>query len=153
MNKEQVIELISNKIRLIRLEQGYSQDKMAEVIGLSKKTLVQIEKGRTLSGWSNVVTVCALFRDSEILQSILGDEPIEVIETIAHNGVDRPKVKSMGGRVWWKDIKQQGSFRVQQNMISQHYRILDDQNYRWFSTFNMDAAFIRLNELSEEGAK
>ncbi|MGE6260029.1 helix-turn-helix transcriptional regulator [Heyndrickxia sporothermodurans] len=153
MNKEQVIELISNKMRLIRLEQGYSQDKMAEVIGLSKKTLVQIEKGRILSGWSNVVTVCALFRDSEILQSILGDEPVEVIETIAHNGVDRPKVKSMGGRVWWKDIKQQGSFRVQQNMISQYYRILDDQNYRWFSTFNMDEAFIRLNELSEEGAK
>ncbi|WP_371326739.1 hypothetical protein [Psychrobacillus sp. OK028] len=56
----------------------------------SKKTLVQIEKGRTLSGWTNVIAVCALFRDRdcEILMSFLGGEPLEIIETIAHNGND-----------------------------------------------------------------
>ena len=141
MNKEQVIELISSKIRLIRLERGYSQEKMAEVMGISKKTLVQIEKGRTLAGWANVIAVCALFRDSEVLQSILGDEPLEIIETIAHSGIDRPKDKSMGGRVWWREIDKKGSFRLQQNVISQHYRILDDKNYRWFSTFEKEEAY------------
>ncbi|PFB11956.1 helix-turn-helix domain-containing protein, partial [Bacillus cereus] len=42
MNKELIIELISMKIKLIRTEKGYTQDKMAEVLGISKKTLVQI---------------------------------------------------------------------------------------------------------------
>ncbi|MFC4323126.1 helix-turn-helix transcriptional regulator [Litchfieldia salsa] len=147
MDKEQLIELISKKIRLIRLEKEYSQDKMAEVMGISKKTLVQIEKGRSLAGWTNSVAICALFRDSEILQSILGDEPLEVIETIAHDGINRPKDKTMGGRVWWKEIETNGEFRLQQNLISHHFRILDSKDYRWFSTFDKDEAKIRFSEL------
>ncbi|WP_277587018.1 helix-turn-helix transcriptional regulator [Psychrobacillus antarcticus] len=147
MDKEYVIQLISLRIRMIRLEKGYSQDKMAEILGISKKTLVQIEKERVLAGWPIVIAVCALFRDSEILQSVLGDEPLEVIETIAHDGVSRPKDKSLGGRVWWKEINAKGNFRMQQNVISQHYRILDDKNYRWFSSFDEEETVIRLNEL------
>ncbi|MGX2959710.1 helix-turn-helix transcriptional regulator [Peribacillus sp. JNUCC 23] len=149
MNREQIIQLISSKMRLIRLEKTYSQDKMADIMGISKKTLIQIEKGRTLSSWANVIAVCALFRDSEILQSVLGDEPLEIIETIAHNGIERPKDKSMGGRVWWKEIEIKGDYRLQQNIISQHYRILDGENYRWYSSFEVEEAFIRLNELAQ----
>ena len=147
MDKKYVIQLISLRVRMIRLEKGYSQDKMASIMGISKKTLVQIEKERVLASWTIVIAICALFRDSEILQSVLGDEPLEVIETIAHDGIDRPKDKSMGGRVWWKDINSKGDFRMQQNVISQHYRILDDKNYRWFSSFDEEETNIRLNEL------
>ncbi|MEI4804481.1 helix-turn-helix domain-containing protein [Bacillus sp. FJAT-51639] len=140
MNKEHIIELISNKIRLIRLEKGYSQDKMSKISGISKKTLVQIEKGRTLSEWTIVIAICALFRDSEVLQSLLGDEPLEVVETIAHDGLDRPKNKTMGGRVWWKEIDKKGSFLLQQNLVS--------QQYRWFSSFDKQENLIRLSELA-----
>ena len=136
-------------MRLIRLEKNYSQDKMADIMGISKKTLIQIEKGRTLSSWTNVIAVCALFRDSEILQSALGDEPLEIIETIAHNGIERPKERSLGGRVWWKEIKKKGDYRLQQNIVSQHYRILDGKNYRWYSSFEDEESFIRLNELAQ----
>ena len=148
MNKGQVIEIISIKMRLIRLEKSYSQEKMADIIGISKKTLIQIEKGRTLAGWTTVITVCALFRDSEILRSVLGDEPLEIIETLAHNGIDRPRDKSMGGRIWWNEIDCKGNFRLQQNVISKHYRILDNNNYRWFSSFEEHEAIKRLSELS-----
>ncbi|XQY93829.1 helix-turn-helix transcriptional regulator [Metabacillus sp. HB246100] len=150
MNKENVIEIISNKVRLIRLEKRYSQEKMADILGISKKTLVQIEKGRILAGWSNSVVICSLFRDSEVLQSVLGDEPLEVIETIAHNGIDKPKDKTMGGRVWWKEIDKKGSFRLQQNLVSKHYRIIDGQQYRWFSSFDKQEALLRLHEIYSE---
>ncbi len=152
MNKDQLIQLVSSKMRLIRLERNYSQDKMAEIIGISKKTLIQIEKERALASWTYVIAVSALFRDSEILQSILGDEPLEVIETLAHNGIDRPKDKSMGGRVWWKEIDNRGNFRLQQNLISQHYRILDSKDYRWFSSFEKEEALIRLDEFVNSAA-
>ncbi|QGQ45894.1 helix-turn-helix transcriptional regulator [Metabacillus sediminilitoris] len=150
MNKEKVIDIISAKIRLIRLEKRYSQEKMADILGISKKTLVQIEKGRMLAGWSNSVVLCSLFRDSEVLQSVLGDEPLEVIETIAHNGIDKPKDKTMGGRIWWKEIDKKGSFRLQQNLVSKHYRIIDEQQYRWFSSFDQQEALMRLNEMYSE---
>ncbi|WP_406565370.1 helix-turn-helix domain-containing protein [Bacillus solitudinis] len=44
MEQKAVIELISDKLKLIRTEQGFTQDKMAEFLGISKKTLVQIER-------------------------------------------------------------------------------------------------------------
>ena len=145
-----MIKSVSDKIRLIRLERNYSQDRMAEVIGISKKTLVQIEKGRTEAGWTTTVAVCGLFGDSEILQSVLGDVPLEVVEIIAHNGVSSPKDTTLGGRVWWKEIQKEGSFRLQQNMISQHYRILDDQDYRWFSSFDKSEAVKRFEKLTKK---
>ncbi|WP_044748387.1 helix-turn-helix transcriptional regulator [Bacillus alveayuensis] len=149
MDKDQLIYLLSNKMKLIRIEKGYTQDKMAEVLGISKKTLVQIEKGRTFASWTQIVALCALFRDSEIIESVLGDRPLEILETIAHEEIDVPKNKTLGGRVWWTEIKKIGAFRLQQNVISKHYRILDEQNYRWYSSFDKEEAMKRLEELAD----
>ncbi|MBU5261342.1 helix-turn-helix domain-containing protein [Bacillus atrophaeus] len=150
MDQDYMIELVSSKMKLIRMERGYTQEKMSEVLGISKKTLVQIEKERTLAGWAHVVAVCALFKNSEVLQSVLGDEPLEVIETVAHRSIDRPKGKTMGGKVWWREMKAKGDFRLQQNLISQHYRILDSYDDLWFSTFEKRDAIERLDELAQE---
>ncbi|MCY8491372.1 helix-turn-helix transcriptional regulator [Bacillus atrophaeus] len=150
MDQDYMIELVSSKMKLIRMERGYTQEKMSEVLGVSKKTLVQIEKERTLAGWAHVVAVCALFKNSEVLQSVLGDEPLEVIETVAHRSIDRPKGKTMGGKVWWREMKAKGDFRLQQNLISQHYRILDSYDDLWFSTFEKRDAIERLDELAQE---
>ncbi|MBJ8056014.1 helix-turn-helix transcriptional regulator [Bacillus cereus] len=150
MNKETVIDLISKNVRLIRLERGYSQEKMATVLGISKKTLIQVEKERTSIGWTNAVVVCALFKDSQILKHILGGEPFEVIETLAHDGMNTPKVKTLGGKMFWNEITKKGKFRVQQNVISQHFRILDESEYRWYSTFEEEEVMNRFYELTKE---
>ncbi len=150
LNKELTIELISTKIKLIRTEKGYTQEKMAEVLGISKKTLVQIEKGRTNAGWTNTVAICALFRDSEVLQSSLGDDPLVVIATIAHKSMNNAKQKTLGGKVWWKQIQEKGNFRLQQNLISQHYRILDKQDYHWFNSFDLEESLGHLEKLAAD---
>ncbi|MGD6833930.1 helix-turn-helix transcriptional regulator [Sutcliffiella halmapala] len=150
MNQTDVINLISNKLKLIRIEYDYTQDKMAEILGVSKKTLVQIEKGRNSASWTVTVAASALFRESEILTSILGADPLEVIETLAHEKIDSPKDKTMGGKVWWKEVRVMGKFRLQQNVISQHYRILDDLDFRWYSSFNVEDAIQKINELSKD---
>ncbi|VDG94480.1 Helix-turn-helix domain [Lysinibacillus sphaericus] len=149
MNPEQLIEQISHRAILIRTEAGYSQETMASILGISKKTLVQIEKNRTTASWTVVVAIVALFSDSEIIQSLLGDAPLEVIRTIAHNGLDRPKGKTLGGKVWWKEVETKKDFRIQQNLISQHFRILDMEDYVWFSTFDEQEAFERFHELTQ----
>ena len=151
MNKELLIQFITKKIKLIRTEKGYTQDKMAEILGISKKTLVQIEKGRIPANWTLSVAVCALFRDSEILQSKIGGDPVEMVETLVHEGIERPKDKTMGGKIWWKDIEEKGKFRLQQNLISKHYRILDEEDYRWYSSFNKEEAFEHLENLYKMG--
>jgi DNA-binding XRE family transcriptional regulator len=150
MIKAEIIEVVSKKIKLIRIESNYTQDKMAEVLGISKKTLVQIEKGRIPASWTLIVATCALFRESLTLTSVMGADPLEVIETVAHDRIDKQREKTLGGKVWWKDITLTGSFRLQQNVISLHYRILDQENFRWFSSFSKEEATQRLDELLRE---
>lgn len=147
MDKESFSKLISNKMKLVRTEQDFSQDKMAEVLGISKKTLIQVEKGRTTANWTTVVAFCALFNQSEILISTIGDNPVAFVQLISNNVDGTPNEKTMGGRIWWKDVGVKGNLRLQQNLISNHYRILDEDNYRWFSSFDEEEARRRLNEL------
>jgi DNA-binding XRE family transcriptional regulator len=138
---------VSEKLRLIRTEADYTQDKMAEIIGVSKKTLVQIEKGRVLANWSTTVSICALFRETETVQFLFGNEPLEVLETVAREGIDYRKMKTLGGRIWWKSISRKNGFVLQQNILSKHFRILDERKHRIFSSFDEKLSKLRFKEL------
>jgi DNA-binding XRE family transcriptional regulator len=150
MTRDEIISRVSEKLRVLRAEVGYTQDKMADIIGISKKTLVQIEKGRVQAGWSTVVTISALFRETETIQFLFGNEPLEVLETIAHEGTDYRKEKTLGGKVWWREVARDGGFVMQQNILSQHYRILDEDDFRIFSSFEETETRERLEELASQ---
>ena len=137
-------------MKLVRTEYDYSQDKMADLLGISKKTLVQIEKGRTTASWTTVVAFCALFNQSELLQTTLGDDPLFLAQLIAQNSKHEPQSKTMGGKIWWNDVAKKGDYKLQQNIVSGHYRILDQVNYRCYSSFEREAAEKRLEELFYE---
>jgi len=147
VTRDEIIMQVSEKLRLIRTEAGYTQDKMADIIGVSKKTLVQIEKGRVLANWSTVVSICALFRETEIVIFLFGNEPLEVLETVALNGIDLRKTKTLGGRIWWRVLSQKNGYILQQNILSKHFRILDERNYRIFSSFDEKLSRQRFKEL------
>lgn len=149
MTRDEIISIVSAKLRLIRTEVGYTQDKMAEVVGLSKKTLVQIEKGRVLANWSVVVSICALFRETETVQFLFGSEPLEVLETIAREGIDVRRRKTFGGRIWWRVLSKKNGYILQQNIISKHYRIVDEENYRVFSSLDEKNSKLRFKELTK----
>ena len=149
MNREQLNILISEKLKLIRTEKNLTQDQMSDLLGLSKKTLVQIEKGRIKTGWTTAVAVCALCRDSSILQHELGGDPLEVVDLIANNGTLQPKEKTMGGYIWWKNLSEWQGYRLQQNVISHHFRILDTDNYRLLSTFDEKVAEQEWNKIKD----
>jgi len=150
MTRLEFIKIASGKLKLIRIEGGYTQDKMAEILGLSKKTLVQIEKGRSTLGWAGAVTLCTIFRNSEIMEMTFGGDPLDIILSLAFIDYERNE-KTLGGKVWWINIKLNDEFRIQQNIISEHYRILDGQDRRICSSFDYDYIKKRLQELSEEG--
>ncbi|MFC3211237.1 helix-turn-helix transcriptional regulator [Planomicrobium okeanokoites] len=153
MNQEELIDIVSQKIRLIRLEKELSQEEMAKILGISKKTLIQIEKGRVAAGWNVVVTCVALFEESEILQNGLGEDSLEVVRLVTFNNIEQPVMKTMGGKIWWKEVEKRGEFKLQQNVVSQHFRIIDDSNYRWFSSFEMEEVLLHLKYLEKNVKK
>jgi DNA-binding XRE family transcriptional regulator len=147
VTRDEIMMQVSEKLRLIRTEAGYNQDKMAEIIGVSKKTLVQIEKGRVLANWSTAVSICALFRETETVQFLFGNEPLEVLETVAREGIDIRKSKTFGGRIWWRVLSKKNGYILQQNILSKHFRILDERNYRIFSSIDEKLSRQRFKEL------
>lgn len=153
MNQEELIDIVSQKIRLIRLEKELSQEEMAKILGISKKTLIQIEKGRVAAGWNVVVTCVALFEESEILQNGLGEDSLEVVRLVTFNNIEQPVMKTMGGKIWWKEVEKRGEFKLQQNVVSQHFRIIDDSNYRWFSSFELEEGMLHLKYLEKNVQK
>ena len=88
-----------------------------------------------------------MFRDSEVLQNTLGDDPLVVIETMAHNSTNNFKKKHWEEKSGGNRFKKKGIF-AQQNLISQHYRILDRQDYRWFNSFDLEETLNQLNKLA-----
>lgn len=150
MEREELISKISKKLKLIRVDSNYSQEEMSVVLGVSKKTLIQIEKGRLEASWTIVVATISLFQGSDIITNILGDDPLEVVELIAHKKIYTPKEKTLGGKVWWLDMQKKGDYRLQQNILSKHFRILDNNDYRWYSTFEKDDANNFLMKISKE---
>ena len=136
MDRAFITQIVSENLKLIRLENNYTQDKMAEILGISKKTLVQIEKGRILANWTTTIAICALFHHSKTLQYQVGGDPMEVTELTVQDVIITPKEKTMGGHIWWKNIEEHKKHRLQQNLLSKHFRILDDENYRLISTFD-----------------
>ena len=153
MKRKEFVTAVSNAIRHIRVNQNLTQDKMAEVLGISKKTLVQVEKGRNTAGWTVAVACCAIFRHDESLQGVLGGEPMELVDLFSAQSADVPGVRTMGGKVCWREIVSEGGYVVQQNIISQHFRILDREHGRWFSSFDLDETMQRMEELVKGAAE
>ena len=149
MMRVDFIKKVTEKLKLIRIECDYTQDKMAEILGISKKTLVQIEKGRSTLGWAGAVTLCTIFRNSEVLEMTFGGHPQDIILSLAFNNYESNE-KTLGGKVWWINIECTDEFRIQQNIISGHYRILDAQDIRLCSSFDYEYIRKRLQELSED---
>lgn len=136
MNRSEFVAQVSGQVRLVRAEFDLTQEKMALVLGLSKKTLVEIEKGRSSLGWPGTVTLCTLFSDSQVLQNAYGGELSDLLRALAFQHPPKAPRPTMGGRVWWRELRKDQGWRVQQNLVSQHYRILDPEDGRLFSSFD-----------------
>ncbi|MBJ7986912.1 MULTISPECIES: helix-turn-helix transcriptional regulator [Bacillus] len=148
MDKQKFVTLVNTKLKIVRIENDLSQDKMSETIGLSKKTLVEIEKGRRTLTWTGAVCVVTLFEHSETIQTTFGNDVNEIIKMIAFTHHDTSFPKTLRGKVWWRQIKELNGYKIQQNIFSQHYRILDPENCRICNSFELDEIEKKFTEVT-----
>jgi len=150
MTRNEFILEMDRQVKLVRTEYGFTQDVMARILGLSKKTLVEIEKGRSSLGWMGAVAFSSLFADSRVLSGLLGGEASDMVLALAFQDTKPVFPKTMGGRVWWRTVEEYGPYRIQQNIISQHYRALDEEDGRICSSFELEQVRACLRELKGE---
>lgn len=146
MEKETFVNVMDSKLKLIRIEFGLTQEKMAGILGISKKTLVEIEKNRKSLGWTSSVALASIFSDSTILRDALGGDMSDVIIAVAFKDIEVDYPQTWGGKIWWDTISEKKGFKIQQNILSQHYRLLDKGDRRIFSGFELK----EVEEMREE---
>jgi len=147
MGKYQFIKLMDEKLKLIRTEYGLTQDKMASILGISKKTLIEIEKNRISLGWTSSVALASIFSDSTVLRDAIGGDVSDIIIALAFKDMDVDYPKTWGGKVWWKTISEKKCYRIQQNIFSRHYRILDQDNHRIYASFSLESTEELLDKI------
>ena len=106
------------------------------MLGISKKTLVETEKGRRELSWTEVIAVATVFEKSEVLQGITGGDAGDVIHALAFEDRHIRYPSTMGGKVWWRLIDEKNGIRLQQNYVTSHYRLLDKDDCRLISSFD-----------------
>ena len=143
MDKKEFIGICNSKLKAIRREYGFTQEKMAQILGFSKKTIVEIEKSRSSLGWTGSVSLCGVFRNIEIIAAAFGGRPTDIILALAFEGNEPEYPHTMGGKVWWKDLEVRNGYKIQQNILSRHYRILNPINQRICSSFDWEDIYWR----------
>jgi len=146
--RAEFIATCDDKLRLVRAEAELTQDQMAYAIGISKKTLVDIEKGRRTLGWTGAVALMAVFPQSSVLRAAFGESGRDMIPPLARAAA--PGQPGPSGSPWWEVVAQNDRFIIEQNTISQHYRLLAWDRTKVAASFDIDDLIPLFNGQSEE---
>lgn len=126
MDREAFTKVIQSKFKIIRTEAGYTQDSMSQTVGLSKKTLVQIEKERIIPNWTTCVSICALFRDSDTLTSTFGGDPLELAQVLSRGNAFYPDY--LKESLYWETVEEKDGWTLQRNKMNDLHRVLNQEN-------------------------
>ena len=153
MNKQDLIKIVSQNMKLLRAEYNYSQQAMANTIGLSKKTYIQIEKERLLLSWTATCASCAVFRNSKLLGMALGEDPASLVETLAHEDCYTYEDIDNRNYLFWDVILENSDYSIQKNVITERYKIVDKNGKNVFSSFSLDKVNAVYNDYLLKGDK
>ena len=146
MNKKMFCDLVQSIIKEVRIEYNLTQEMMSNTIGISKKTLVQIEKMRNSLKWTEAVAFISIFKDSSLIIEKFGTDTSEIIQAIALQKAPIRHFITLGGELWWNDKLTENGFVIQQHKLSKHYRILDQDNFRIYFSYSYNDTLNTFNK-------
>lgn len=90
ISRNSLIQVVSESFIDIRKEKNLTQVEMANILSISKNTIVRIERKHSRLSWSTVIAILLLFSDTKVIKRILNDrQPIELITKFSflENGI------------------------------------------------------------------
>jgi DNA-binding XRE family transcriptional regulator len=144
--QQAIDEMVSAKVRLLRAEACLTQERMAAMIGISKKTLVQAEKGRQTLGFCCASLTAILFRGSDTIHSLFGDLALEIVAWAA-GSPPTAGGKAEDEKNLWIEEARQGAYQLQKHVLTGHYLIIDTDRFVRFYSLDRQDALNRMGEL------
>lgn len=84
IRRDELIKKVSDELINIRKESKLTQDELGNILGISKNTIVNVEKGGKQLSWAVVMSVVMLFNQANSIKSIIGEtSPLEIISQCA----------------------------------------------------------------------
>ena len=111
-------------------------------------TIVEV-MGRNAGWLAGAAALAEIFSDSSVLQNALGGEMSDLVKALAFDDTTVNFRQTHGGKVWWKQIEETDKWKIQQNYISQHYRLLTAGNRCVYSSFHLE----KVRQAAEEYEK
>jgi DNA-binding XRE family transcriptional regulator len=71
VNKSEYIDKMAENLVVLRTKLGLKQSELANKIGVSRQTLLDIEKRKRPMAWSSFVALLTVFRENEGTRSLL----------------------------------------------------------------------------------
>ena len=78
--KDELIQMLSRELKFLRVKADVTQEKLANIIGVSRQTYSQIETGSKLMTWNTYLSLIFFFNsvdETSKLLSVLGVYPKE----------------------------------------------------------------------------
>lgn len=93
-----------------------------------------------------------LATDTDKAKTIAAARPVAVPQPAAAEPIKLtryPHMKTLGGRQFWGDVAYFHGWRIQQNVFSEHYRLLDPEDYR-FASGTLDECRETLERIKQQ---
>lgn len=71
INKEELAKTMSENLMLLRNKLRLKQSELAEKIGISRQTLLEIEKGKRVMQWNVFLALLSVFREDSSTSDLL----------------------------------------------------------------------------------
>ena len=87
--KEQLIEILTSKLKVLRAEMKISQQDLAKRLGISRQTYVAIENKTQKLAWNNFLALLLIFKSNDETAKMIdwiGAYPTELEQYIKLNG-------------------------------------------------------------------
>lgn len=85
IERKELIGKISARSKSLRREVNLKQDELATILGISKNTIVNVEReDEKYYSWPVVMSIIILFAHTDVIKEVLGEEsPIEIVSRCA----------------------------------------------------------------------
>lgn len=71
INKEELTKMMSENLMLLRNKLRLKQSELAEKVGISRQTLLEIEKGKRAMQWNVFLALLSVFREDSSTSDLL----------------------------------------------------------------------------------
>ena len=115
MNREEFLASMSELLKLVRTEYGLTQEVMAAILGMSRKSLVECEKGRRTLCWPEAAAISVIFMDSKVLNDAFGGAADEIVRALAFENIEHlGEISSRDGVAAEDDLRSLPCFLAKQ---------------------------------------